>query len=60
MIENDRLILRPFQKEDAKDLFKYLEKPLVNCFACMKIPTFEDAVTEAAEATEAVEATEAE
>ena len=52
MIETDRLILRPFQKEDAKDLFEYLEKPLVNCFACMKISTFEDAVTEAEKRSE--------
>ena len=32
-IETDRLLLRPFKKEDVSDLFEYLHEPLVNCFA---------------------------
>ena len=36
MLETKRLILRPFQKNDAKDIFEYLNEPMVNCFACMK------------------------
>ena len=43
MIETERLILRPFQKEDAADVFEYLEKPTVNCFACMKLNSLEEA-----------------
>ena len=43
MIETDRLILRPFCAEDAVDVFEYLEKPTVNCFACMKLNTLEEA-----------------
>ena len=43
MIETTRLILRPFIKEDANDVFEYLNEPLVNCFACMKLNTMEDA-----------------
>ncbi len=47
MIETERLILRPFTKEDANDLFEYLNEPEVNCFACMKINSLSDAVFEA-------------
>ena len=43
MIETTRLILRPFQEEDATDVFEYLEKPTVNCFACMKVNSLEEA-----------------
>ena len=43
MIETDRLILRPFREEDAADVFEYLEKPTVNCFACMKLNSLEEA-----------------
>ena len=43
MIETTRLILRPFHEEDAADVFEYLEKPTVNCFACMKLNTMEEA-----------------
>ena len=43
MIETTRLILRPFIKEDAKDVFEYLNEPLVNCFACMKLNTIDEA-----------------
>ena len=43
MIETERLILRPFCAEDAADAFEYLEKPTVNCFACMKVHSMEEA-----------------
>ena len=42
MIETERLILRPFIMEDATDVFEYLNEPLVNCFACMKLNTIEE------------------
>ena len=45
MLETDRLILRPFREEDAADVFEYLEKPTVNCFACMKLNSLEEAKT---------------
>lgn len=48
MIETERLILRPFEKTDAGDLYEYLQRPVVNCFACMKLDSMEKAV-EAAE-----------
>lgn len=41
-IETKRLILRPFIKEDANDVFEYLSEPLVNCFACMKLNSLEE------------------
>ena len=47
MIETERLILRPFLERDAEDLFEYLEMPLVNCFACMKLDSLEEAKEEA-------------
>ena len=43
MIETTRLILRPFCEGDAADVFEYLEKPTVNCFACMKLNSLEEA-----------------
>ena len=43
MIETDRLILRPFCVEDAADVFEYLKAPMVNCFACMKVHSMEEA-----------------
>ena len=43
MIETDRLILRPFSVEDAADIFEYLKEPRVNCFACMKVHSLEEA-----------------
>lgn len=46
MIETKRLILRPFVEKDAKDVFEYLKEPMVNCFACMKLNTIEDAKIE--------------
>ncbi len=46
MIETERLILRPFSEKDAEDVFDYLKEPLVNCFACMKLNSIEEAKTE--------------
>lgn len=43
MIETERLILRPFLEQDAEDVFEYLKEPLVNCFACMKLDSLEQA-----------------
>ena len=43
MIETDRLILRPFREGDAEDVFEYLKAPMVNCFACMKLDSLEEA-----------------
>ena len=43
MIETERLILRPFRMEDAEDVFEYLKAPAVNCFACMKLNSVEEA-----------------
>jgi len=46
MIETKRLILRPFLESDAADAFEYLKEPMVNCFACMKLNSLEEARTE--------------
>ena len=46
IIETERLILRPFVETDAEDVFEYLHKPAVNCFASMKLDTLEDAKAE--------------
>ena len=46
MIETDRLVLRPFCAEDAADVFEYLKEPMVNCFACMKLNSIEEAQAE--------------
>ena len=46
VIETDRLILRPFLLSDAQDVYEYLHEPAVNCFACMKLETLEDAKEE--------------
>ena len=43
-IETERLLLRPFMREDAEDLFAYLHEPTVHCFADMKLQTMEDAL----------------
>ena len=55
MFITERLILRPFQENDANDLFEYLNEPMVNCFACMKLNTIEDAVREAIKRSSDVE-----
>ena len=47
IIETQRLILRPFEEADAADLFDYLHLPQVNCFACMRLGTPEQARKEA-------------
>ena len=47
MVETERLILRPFFESDAEDLFELLNKPMVNCFACMKLNTLDEAKAEA-------------
>ena len=47
VIETERLILRPFTEHDAEDIYEYLKKPAVNCFACMKLDSLEAARTEA-------------
>ena len=41
--ETDRLVLRPFREGDAADVFEYLKEPMVNCFACMKVHSLEEA-----------------
>ena len=43
MITTERLVLRPFKDEDAQDVYAYLKKPTVNCFACMKLDDVEAA-----------------
>lgn len=43
VIETERLILRPFLESDAEDVVGYLEQPMVNCFACMKVNSLEEA-----------------
>ena len=44
IIETERLILRPFTKNDYLDVFEYLKEPLVNCFMCMKLNSTDDAI----------------
>ena len=43
MIVTERLILRSFREGDAEDVFEYLKEPAVNCFACMKLRSPEEA-----------------
>ena len=43
MIETQRLILRPFNQNDAADLFEYLHEPTVHCFEDMRISSVEEA-----------------
>jgi RimJ/RimL family protein N-acetyltransferase len=45
-IETERLLLRPFESEDAADVLEYLETPAVDCFACMKLHSLEEARAE--------------
>ena len=52
VIETDRLLLRPFRETDAEDLYEYLHEPTVNCFACMKIHSLEEAKAEASKRSE--------
>ena len=46
ILKTERLILRPFLESDAEDVFEYLHEPAVNCFACMKLDTLNDAKAE--------------
>ena len=43
MIETERLLLRPFKEGDAEAVYEYLREPAVNCFACMKLNSLEEA-----------------
>lgn len=52
MIETKRLLLRPFQEADAEDMLEYLREPMVNCFACMKLRSLEEAKKAARERAE--------
>ena len=55
MIETERLILRPFTEKDSADLFEYLSKPTVHCFACMKVNSIAEAKVAALERAKNVE-----
>lgn len=46
IIETERLILRPFLETDAADVYEYLREPAVNCFACMKLNSLDEAERE--------------
>ena len=46
VIETKRLILRPFLEGDAADVYEYLKEPAVNCFACMKLHSLDEAKAE--------------
>lgn len=46
VIETERLVLRPFMERDAEDVFEYLKEPAVNCFACMKLNSLDEAKAE--------------
>lgn len=46
IIETKRLLLRPFIEADAADVYEYLKEPAVNCFACTKLNSMEDAKAE--------------
>ncbi len=46
IIETERLILRPFSENDAPDVLEYLREPAVNCFACMKLNSLDEAYAE--------------
>lgn len=48
-IETERLILRSFTINDAKDMLAYLREIDINCFMCMKIDDMEKARKEAIE-----------
>lgn len=45
-IETERLLLRPFTQSDAADVFEYLQRPTVNCFASMKLNSIQEAEQE--------------
>ena len=49
ILKTERLILRPFRESDAEDVYEYLKEPLVNCFACIKLDSVEEARAEVME-----------
>ncbi|RCK51189.1 GCN5 family acetyltransferase [Thalassospira profundimaris] len=46
-LATDRLILRNFTKNDAEDLFAYLNVPTISCFLCLALENIEKAAQEA-------------
>ena len=46
IIKTKRLILRPFLETDAADVYEYLKEPAVNCVACMKLYSLDEAKAE--------------
>ena len=46
-LETDRLILRNFDAADAADLFAYLHKPAVSCFASLRLEDMDAAEAKA-------------
>lgn len=46
MIETERLIIRPFQIGDEKDLYEYLSNITVNCFKSMQISSMSEVYDE--------------
>lgn len=46
IIETERLTLRQFRESDAADVYEYLQKPAVNCFASMELHSIEEAKEE--------------
>lgn len=46
-IETDRLVLRNFEKEDAADLFAYLNHPVASCFLSLRLEDMGEAEAEA-------------
>ena len=46
IIETERLILRPFFEGDGADVLEYMAEPAVNCFACMRLNSLEEAQAE--------------
>ena len=52
MLETERLILRPFNVDDAADVLEYLKVPAVNCFASMKLDSLDAARAEMARRAE--------
>ena len=57
IIETERLILRPFRESDAADVYEYLKQPAVNCFACMKMNSLDEAKAEMKERSKETEYT---
>ncbi|MBK4990552.1 GNAT family N-acetyltransferase [Pseudomonas sp. S36] len=47
VIATERLILRPFAKEDAADLFEYLHQPVSSCFLSLALANLQAAECEA-------------